>query len=522
MAFREVSVVEVREVLRLWLLGHGKRAVARLAGVDRKTVGRYVAAAQAAGCDRHGGVGQLCDELIGAVIGGARPARPSGHGSTWDLLEENRVFLAGKVEKDLRLTKISELFARHTGVMVPYATLRRFAVEELGFGRSRVTVRVADPPPGREAQTDFGRMGLVPDGARQRIAHALIVTACYSRHSFVWLTFSQTLQALIEGLDAAWVFFGGVFPVLIPDNMKAIVAKADPVAPRLTVAFTEYAQARGFVTDPARVRRPQDKPRVERTVPYVRESFFRGESFVDLADAQTRAERWCATTAGLRIHGTTQRRPAEVFADEEKAKLLPAPTTCYDLPVYPKPKVHRDCHIEVARALYSIPHSLVGQHVDVRADQMLVKVFHRGELIKTHPRQVPGGRSTDEADYPTERTTYAMRDIDSLRRIAAGHGSSIGDYASRLLDHPLPWSRMRQVYRLLGLVRRYGAERVEVACERALSFDVVDVTRIARMLERALEDDHPSPIPTNRADRVVVPLRFARDASAFKANRRPR
>lgn len=517
MAFREVSVVEVKEVLRLWLQGRSVRAVARLAGVDRKTVRRYLDAAAAAGCDPAGGVEQLCDELVGAVIVGARPVRAAGHGSAWELLERHREFLRERLDEDLTLTKVSDLLARRTGVGVPFATLHRYAVSELGFGRRRVTVRVADGEPGGEAQADFGRMGLIPDGDRQRVCHALILTACYSRHSFVWLTFSQTLGAVIDGLEAAWAFFGGVFAVLIPDNMRAIVARADATDPRITPAFTDYAQSRGFVVDPARVRRPQDKPRVERTVPYVRGSFFRGERFVDLADAQRRAQVWCATTAGLRIHGTTQRRPAEVFAAEEAPRLLPAPTARYDLPIYADPKVHRDCHIEVARALYSAPHTLVGQRVDVRADAMLVKIFWRGEVIATHPRQAPGGRSTDEAHYPAERSTYAMRDVEHLRRVAASHGPSIGFYADQLLSHPLPWTTMRQVYRLLGLVRRYGAARVETACERALGFDVVDVTRIARMLERALED---APGQT-RLPGVVVPLRFARDSDAFRA-RRPR
>lgn len=517
MAFREVSVVEVKEVLRLWLQGRGMRAVARLAGVDRKTVRRYLDAAQAAGCDPAGGVEQLCDELVGAVIAGARPVRAAGHGSAWELLERHREFLRERLDEELTLTKISDLLTRRTGVVVPYPTLHRYAATELGFGRRRVTVRVADGEPGKEVQADFGRMGLIPDGERQRVCLGLIVTACYSRHSFVWLTFQQTLSSVIEGLEAAWAFFGGVFAVLIPDNLKPVVAKADATDPRITVGFTDYAQARGFVIDPARVRRPQDKPRVERTVPYVRQSFFRGERFVDLADAQARAEAWCATTAGLRIHGTTQRRPAEVFAAEEAPRLLPAPVGGYDLPIYPNPKVHRDCHIEVARALYSVPHTLVGQRVDVRADSMLVKIFYRGEVIKTHPRQPPGGRSTDAADYPAERSVYAMRDVEHLRRQAASHGASIGVYAATLLDHPLPWTTMRQVYRLLGLVRRYGADRVETACERALGFDVVDVTRIARMLERALEDtNEPTRLPG-----VVVPLRFARDTDTFRS-RRPR
>ena len=98
---------------------------------------------------------------------------------------------------------------------------------------------------------------------------------------------------MIAGCEAAWAFFGGVFKVLIPDNMSAVVDGADPLEPRFNQAFVEYAQDRGFVIDPARVRSPQDKPRVERTVQFVRGTFFAGETFVDLADAQRRAEAWC-------------------------------------------------------------------------------------------------------------------------------------------------------------------------------------------------------------------------------------
>ncbi len=218
--------------------------------------------------------------------------------------------LAAWLKDDLRLTKIETLLARE-GCVVPYRTLHRFCADELGFGRRAPTVRVADGKPGDELQVDFGRLGLLPDPTvgHRRVVYGLVFTAAYSRHTFVWLTFRQTLEAVIEGFEAAWAFFGGVFRVVIPDNCSAIVAVADPVAPRFTEGFREYAQARGFVVDPARVRHPRDKPRVERTVPYVRESFFRGESFAGLADAQAVAVRWCTTTAGLRIHGTTRSSP---------------------------------------------------------------------------------------------------------------------------------------------------------------------------------------------------------------------
>jgi hypothetical protein len=175
----------------------------------------------------------------------------------------------------------------------------------------------------------------------------------------------------------------------------------------------------------------------------------------------------------------------------------PRPPSCCPRPprstrFYAQVKVHRDYHVQIGKALYSIPEHLRGQTLSVRADGELVKMFHRGQLVKTHPRQPAGGRSTDPADLPAEKTGYAMRDLTRLIGTAAGHGPDIGIYAERLLDHDLPWTRMRQVYRLLGLVKRYGAAPVDTACGRALELDVVSVTKIAAMLEKATENASPS------------------------------
>jgi transposase len=518
MSFREVRVHEIREVLRLWLRGEGQRSIARRSSVDRKTVRRYVDAAVACGVARGEGEEQLTDELIGQVCEQVRPHRADGHGAAWATLAANHAQLkTWLVEKELTVVKAHDLLGRR-GIVVPQRTLHRYALEVLGVGRSaRTTVRVADGEPGSECQVDFGKMGLVPDPARgkRRVVWALIFTACYSRHCFVWLTHRQTTEATIAGFEAAWAFFGGVFGVVIPDNMAAIVDRADPLSPRFNQAFVEYAQTRGFVIDPARVRRPTDKPRVERVVAFTRSSMFAGESFVDLDHAQRHATDWCRTRAGLRTHGTTQCRPAESFAVEEQPRLLAAPGAPYDLPIYASAKVHRDHHIEVAKALYSIPGNLIGCRVEVRADRQLVRVFHRGQPVKVHPRMPAGGRSTDPADLPAEKTTYALRDIEHLRRMAAAHGPAIGDYAAAVLDHPLPWTKMRQVYALLGLVRRWGPERVEAACARALDAEVVSVPLIGRMIERATEtkttDSSPATAPT--------PARFAREAEHFATAR---
>jgi transposase len=511
MAFREVAVTEIREVLRAWLAGAGLRRVAEQAGVDRKTARRYVQAAVDAGVARDGGLAQLSDELVGQVAQVVRPVRPGGHGQAWERLEACRAEIEAQVKAGLSVVKIGVLLERR-GVVVPYRTLHRFCVERCGFGPTAATVRVADGEPGAECQLDFGYLGLVADPVtgRQRKVHALIFTACYSRHMFVWLSFTQTLAAFIAGCEAAWVFFGGVFKVLVPDNASAIVAGADAVNPRFTAGWLDYAQHCGFATDAARVRSPKDKPRVERAVQYVRGNFFAGEHFTGLADAQARAQAWCQDTAGMRIHGTIAARPAEVFAEYEAGALLPLPAP-YDVPVFAKVKVHRDFHVEVGRALYSAPKEYLGCHLDARADSALVKLFHRGQLVKAHPRQQPGRRVTDPADLPAEKTTYAMRDVASLAKAARRHGDAIGVYAERLLDTDLPWTRMRQVYRLLGLVRRYGPGPVDTACARALDLDVVNVTKIASMLEKATENTPPPPRPA-----AAAAARFARDPAEYR------
>ena len=340
MAFREVLVTQVKEVLRAWLAGAGKRPAGRRAGVDVKTASRYIKAAQAAGLARDGDESQLTDELLGQVVAAVRPARPAGHGASWEVLEPVKADVAGWVKDGLTLVKIGELLERR-GTVAPYRTLARFAAAECGYSSSRqkVTVPVADGKPGGEVQLDFGYLGMLPDGDRRRKLHALVFTAVFSRHCFVFLTFSQTTQAVIAGCEAAWAFYGGMFAVLVPDNLKPVVDQADRLEPGWNREWLEYMQARGLAADPARVRSPQDKGRVEAGVKFAQRSFFAGEQFTGLDDAQRRAEDWCRVRAGMRVHGTTRQRPAEVFAQREAPALLPAPEQPYRVPAWSEAKV---------------------------------------------------------------------------------------------------------------------------------------------------------------------------------------
>jgi transposase len=520
MAFREVLVTEVREVLRAWLEGQGKRPAARRAQVNVKTAQRYIAAAQEAGLARDGGEGQLTDELIGMVVAAVRPARPAGHGESWQLLGQRKEEISRWVRDDLTLVKIGELLER-SGTVAPYRTLARFAAEECGYssGGRKVTVPVDDGEPGQEVQVDFGYLGMIPDGDRRRKLHALVFTAVFSRYCYVYLTFRQTTEAVIAGCEAAWAFFGGVFPVLVPDNLKPVVQEADRLEPRWNREWLEYAQARGITADAARVRSPQDKGRVESGVKFTQRSFFDGEEFLDIGDAQRRADDWSRVRAGMRVHGTTRQQPAVVFAEREQPLLLPAPAERYRIPYWSDVKVQRDFHVRAQHAFYSVPHAMAGQKVTVRADDALVKVYHRGQVIKTHPRQQPGGRSSDPADFPAGTDIYAQRDIARLAGQAAARGASIGLYAERILESPQPWTRMRAVYALIGLARKYGNGPVGQACAAALELDVISVGKIKSIVEKGTGAQAAQAAAragqADAAARKVTAARFARDPREF-------
>lgn len=509
---------EVHEVLRCWLAGQGLRRIAEGVRPDRKTVRRIVDTAVAAGLVRDGGDDQLTELFIAGVLGGLVQVRPDRHGDVWAVLVGEHARLAEWVEAKVPVVKMVELLARR-GVFVPERTVHRYTAEHFGSG-PKLTVRVADGEPGSELQVDFGELGMMVDRetGRRRKVHALVFTAAYSRHCYVWLSFGQTLDVVIAGFEAAWQFFGGVFKIVIPDNMRTVVTKADDCDPVFNQVFIEYAQTRGFLVDPARVRSPQDKPRVERNVQFVQTSFWPGETFTDLGEAQAAVEAWCTTRAGMRVHGTTCQRPLEVFTAEELPVLLPAPQTGYDLPIYRTAKVARDRHVSVGKALYSVPGDVVGCQVDVRADRKLVKIYAHKILIKTHPRVPAGHRSTDPTDFPAEQTAYAMRDVDGLVARAAGHGPAVGEMARAVLDHPLPWTTMRKVYRLIGFCRTFGDERTNLACRKALDAEAIDISVVGRILDRALEADKVQEaikVPSN-----VIVGRFARDNAEYATKTR--
>jgi hypothetical protein len=245
------------------------------------------------------------------------------------------------------------------------------------------------------------------------------------------------------------------------------VDRPDLYDPKINRSYAELAAHYGFLPDPARVFRPADKPRVERPMPYVRDSFWRGREFTSLAQMQAEAGRWCAEVAGQRqcrpLDGAA---PAAVFTAAEKEALRPLPAGPFVLATWARAKIGPDIHARVGKVLYSVPWRHIGKTADVRVTDAMVQFFVGGELVKTHPRK-QWGKQTDFGDYPPEKIAFHMRTPAWCRTQAKSIGPACEQVIAGLLaDNAL--YRLRAAQGVVGMADRHDPSRLEAACAKAI------------------------------------------------------
>ncbi len=470
MARRSFQVIDVVEILQHWHAGRPKTTVAASLGVDVKTVRKYVAKAEAEGIapgdehvtDRAGWATRVAGWFPELVDARARSR-------TWPELEGRRELINSMLATNSLVTVHQRLTDEH-GLSASEASLRRFVA--LSFpDRSAPSVTVLRPavPPG-EAQVDYGYLGrwVDPAGGRVRKVNAFVMLLACCRHMFVRPVFSMDQPSWLAAHVAAFGFFGGVPDRLVIDNLKTGVVTPDLYDPLLNRGYAELAEHYGALIDPARAVKPKDKARVERAMPFIRDSFWRGRSFASLADMQAAAIRWCGEVAGVRGHrGLDGASPLAVFDAVERPALRPLPARPFEPVRWVSPKVAPDCHVSVERVLYSVPWAHVGKTTDTRISNTTVQVHVDGTLVKTWPK-AERGRCTDPADYPPEKIAFFSRNPVWCRRRAAELGPAVAELVETLLSlHAL--HHLRAAQGIIGLADKHGPGRLESACRRALS-----------------------------------------------------
>jgi transposase len=465
------AVVDVVELLRHWQAGDSVSQMARALGLDRKTVRKYAGRAEAAGMVPGGPTLSQAEWAEKVREWFPELTDPRARSSAFGQIAPHHTY----IEKHLATNTLATIHQRlrdEHGLSVSIASLRRYVHLEFAAeaAEERATVLRDDPPPGEEAQLDYGHLGSWTDprsGAKRRV-WAFIMTLAHSRHLFCYPVLAMTQGEFLAAHVAAFAFFGGCPHRLVPDNLGSGILKADLYDPRVNRGYAELAWHYGCLVDPARVAHPKDKPRVERMVPYVRDSFFSGREFTDLAAMRTQAATWSLEVAGQRsARPLGGGKPLEVFRMLEAETLLPLPARPFEAASWQTAKVGPDCHLSVGGALYSVPFRFIGRRLDVRSTEKVVCVLSEGEIVKTHVRVARGRRATDWADYPEQKAAFFMRTPSWCRHRAGQLGPAVERLVTGLLGEQA-LHRLRSAQGILRLADSYGAERLDAACALAL------------------------------------------------------
>jgi transposase len=471
MARRTFDVIDICEIFVHWHAGRSKNEVAGSLGLSRNTVRKYVAAAEAAGMSPGGPV--VSQERWAELARGWFPelADTRLRQVTWPAIGEHRDYIVAQLEARVTVATIHQRLADERGLAVSVASLRRYVAANLPEEVRRAQVRVLSlhpAEPGEQAQIDYGLLGRWADPVtgRVRAVWAFAMVLCCSRYLFVRPVITMDQRAWTESHVAAFEFFGGVPARLVPDNLKTGVDRPDLYDPRINRSYAELAAHYGCLVDPARSRKPRDKAQVERPMPYIRDSFWRGREFTSLEQMQAEAARWCADVAGRRscrpLDGAA---PAAVFAAAEAGELAPLPKAPFVLAEWSRCKVGPDIHAKVGKSLYSVPWKHLGKTLDARSTATMVQLFSGGELVKTHVRK-PQGKQTDLADYPPEKIAFHMRTPAWCRKRAAEIGPATTALIGGLLtDNAL--YRLRAAQGVLHLADKHQPGRLEAACAKA-------------------------------------------------------
>lgn len=461
MGRRRIEMHEYRQVLLRLRQGDSDRDIARSRLMGRPKTAAFRALAQGRGW-LAAAAPLPADAEIAAAVGAARRAR-----STVSSAERFREQVESWDRDGISGVVIHAVLCREHGFTGSYSSVHRLLASIHATQPPEATVRL-DFAPGQAAQVDFGAgPKLADEHGIVRRTWCFVMTLAFSRHQFVEFVFDQSVPTWLGCHRRAFEWFCAVPERVIIDNPKCAITRAcsrDPIVQR---AYAECAEGYGFKIDPCPPADPQKKGIVESGVKYVKRNFLPLRSFRDLSDLNTQARAWVLQEAGMRTHGTTREAPLERFA-RERPVLRELPPIAPDLGEWARVKVHRDCHVQFDKSLYSIPFTLIGRTLWLRATDVSVSVFEDFALIAQHLRaRAAGTRRTVREHLPPEAQKFFLHD----RHWCEARAQQIGPACHELVVHLLAdriVERLRAAQGVIRLADTYGAGKLERACRRAL------------------------------------------------------
>lgn len=480
-----LSEEKKQQVIALGKLGWTLRRIEEATGVRRETASGYLKAAGVVVCLPGWGrrapakpAIQVTTDFYAAFSQNSEP--PKSLKSSPSTCEPYRE----QVELGLRLGRNAmaiwqDLVSDH-GFAGGYEAVKRF-VRKLRGQRPEASGIILTAP-GEEAQVDYGSGPMVrdPQSGKYRRTRLFVLTLGYSRKCVRLLTWRSSVRTWAELHEQAFRRLGGCPRLIVLDNLKEGVAVPDLYDPTVNPLFRDVLTHYGVAALPCRIQDPDRKGKVESGIGYTKRTALKGMRFESLEEAQAHLGRWEERWADRRIHGTTKRQVAAMFA-EEKPHLLPLPLEPFRYYQYGERVVHLDGCVEVEAAYYSLPPGWIGRSVKVQWDALHVRILHpnTNQLLREHLRQKRGGYRIEEEDHPKKMPLSTAQ----LLRRAAHAGAQTGKFCQLLYDRQGE-TAIRRILGVLSLMKKYGTAAVEDACATALDIGVYEYRFVRRYLER--------------------------------------
>src|ERR1022692_4391008 len=396
-----------------------------------------------------------------------------------------------------------ELVYRH-GFTGSYESVKRYA-RKLRGAQLPEACGIIETAPGEESQVDYGSGPMVRNAqtGKYRRTRLFVLTLGFSRKCVRLLCFHSSTRTWAELHEQAFRRLGGATRVVVPDNLREGVLKPDIYDPALNPLYRDVLAHYSAVAMPCRVRDPDRKGKVESGVGHAQKTPLKGQRFESLEAAQLYLDRWEERWADTRIHGTTKRQVAAMFAEERPA-LLGLPIVPFRYYQYGERSVHLDGCVEVEAAYYSAPPGWIGRRVRVQWDSRQVRLLDpkTGQLLREHLRAPRGGHRIKDDD----RSAKTPLGTQHLLYRADKTGAQIGTLC-RGMHQARGEIAVRHILGVLSLAKKYGGATVDDACAAALEVGVCQYPFVRRYLERRPQ----MPLSLRQVDPLIRQLTLYRD-----------
>jgi transposase len=396
------------------------------------------------------------------------------------------------------------------GLAAGYQSVRRFLHKLRGSQTPEARV-VIETAPGEEAQVDYGAGPMVrdPHTGQYRRTRLFVMTLGYSRKSIRLLVFRSSARVWAELHEKAFRRLGGATRTVVLDNLREGVLAPDLYDPALNPLYRDVLQHYGVVALPCRVRDPDRKGKVESGVSHAQRTPLKGLRFESLEEAQAYLDRWEERWADTRIHGTTKRQVAAMFAAERPA-LLPLPLEPFRYYQYGERTVHLDGCVEVEAAYYGAPPGWIGRRIQVQWNGAHVRLIDplTGQLLREHLRQQRGRHRIQEQDRP-RRTPLGTQQLLHRAQTAGPHIGAL----CQALHRNQGEIAVRRILGVLALAKKYGTASTDDACALALETGVCEYRFVRRYLERQPQP----PLSLRQVDPLIRQLTLYRDLIESRA-----